>query len=80
MRTLNGCWNVRLQIEFWKFAPEDSAYRLDQLDQQKESPMGGICFPRISFTNKKAHLFTGSKNSFCFFETQFNLKIKNFNP
>ena len=32
-RTLNACWNVRQQMEIWKFAPEDSAYKLDQLDQ-----------------------------------------------
>ena len=51
-----------------KKAPEDSAFRLDQmdkldqLDQQNECPMEGFFFRKKSSVTKKSHLCTGCKS------------------
>ena len=52
----------------WKFAPEDSACSLDQLDQhyqQSDSPMEGLCFRKKASTIENVILALGAK-VFCF--------------
>ena len=59
-------------LDEWKFAPEDSAYRLDQLDQlyqldqQNESPMEEFCFKKIHLHHKKLIFALGTKVFFVF--------------